>query len=620
MTDPTKPKGPTPDQAATPVERGRADRAGTEAHSTPTVNVTTSVLWLLIFSVLSVDWLLPLRGLLSTALLVAASALFLPWSLLVVSSSKASARAPLAPDGDHKLRGLFLHLALIAMVLGLLVAKWLVLQAAGTDPAFAESSRSYSLGLLVLMTFGIVGRGLGAARFITIVAEHPARLMAISFGFTGILGTFLLSLPVSVNSMDRVSLVDNLFMAFSAVCVTGLAVVSIPETYSLFGQAVLLGLVQVGGLGIMVLSSAIALVVGQRMRVRSSAVLTEMVDGGSIASLRRTVLMICVYTLLIEGVGALLLLPQLEVYPEIRDRVGHPIAGAGSAEWAAVFHAVSAFCNAGFSNLHGGLMPFTGKPGILGVASVLIVLGGIGFPVLDELARAIVLRLRRRRLPLFSLSSRVALRVTGLLLLAMTFAYLVLEWRHSFNQLSYGERFLAALFQSASARTAGFNVVDVGAMLPATLLLTTAAMFIGASPSSTGGGIKTTTFAALFAGLRAELTGKAPRLLSREIPDTVIRKAIGVAFLSILIVFSAFFLMLLFESHPALDLMFEVVSAFSTTGLSTGITPRLTIPGKLVITALMFVGRIGPLTLALAVAIKAKPSTVALPQERLMIG
>jgi len=264
-------------------------------------------------------------------------------------------------------------------------------------------------------------------------------------------------------------------------------------------------------------------------------------------------------------------------------------------------------------------MPFTGKPGILGVASVLIVLGGIGFPVLDELARAIVLRLRRRRLPLFSLSSRVALRVTGLLFLAMTFAYLVLEWRHSFSQLSYGERFLAALFQS-TARTAGFNVVDVRAMLPATLLLTIAAMFIGASPGSTGGGIKTTTFAALFAGLRAELTGKAPRLLNRQIPDTVIRKAIGVAFLSILIIFSAFFLMLLFESHPALDLMFEVVSAFSTTGLSTGITPRLTIPGKLVITALMFVGRIGPLTLALALAIKAKPSTVALPQERLMIG
>jgi trk system potassium uptake protein TrkH len=307
-------------------------------------------------------------------------------------------------------------------------------------------------------------------------------------------------------------------------------------------------------------------------------------------------------------------------HPDISQRFGSDIAGPGSPRWAAVFHAVSAFCNAGFSNMTAGLVPFVGSPVVALTVAGLIVLGGVGFPVLDELSRALFTRLRGKRVPTLSLHCRIALRTTALLLGGMTLAYFVLEWRSSMKDLALHERLFASVFQSASARTAGFNIVNIGAMNSAVLLLTCAAMFIGACPGSCGGGIKTTTFAVLFAGLRSELSARPPRLLNREVPQPVIRRAIGVAFLSMTLVFVITFLLLLLERHTPLEIVFEVVSAFSTTGLSTGITPNLSIPGKLIITFTMFIGRIGPLTLALALARAAQTRALELPQERVMIG
>jgi trk system potassium uptake protein len=207
-----------------------------------------------------------------------------------------------------------------------------------------------------------------------------------------------------------------------------------------------------------------------------------------------------------------------------------------------------------------------------------------------------------------------------LLLAGLAIGYVVLEWTNVLSPLAYQDRVMVAVFQSASARTAGFNVVDLGQFLPATLVLTCAAMFIGAGPGSTAGGIKVTTFAALFAGLRAELQASPPQLLNRRLPDGVIRKAIGVVFLSLLIVSVVFFSMLLLEPHAPLSLLFEVISAFSTTGLSTGITPSLSTPGKLLITLTMFAGRIGPMTLALALSVKTEQRPVQLPCERVTIG
>jgi trk system potassium uptake protein TrkH len=194
------------------------------------------------------------------------------------------------------------------------------------------------------------------------------------------------------------------------------------------------------------------------------------------------------------------------------------------------------------------------------------------------------------------------------------------EWTHAFAGLPYHERLYAAVFQAATARTAGFNVVDLALLAPASVALTSFAMFIGASPGSTGGGIKVTTVAALFAGFRGELLGRAPTLANRTLPDAVIRKAIGVTSLSLVIVGIAFVLLLLVESHPPFDLLFEAISAFSTTGLSTGITPKLSTPGKLLIVVMMYIGRIGPLTLALALASKAEQRVLRLPEERVLIG
>jgi len=576
--------------------------------------------WLLVVSgsLLGVDWFLPLRGPLSIVLTLALTVVSVPWAVHVV---RKDARDRTASFLAGRGRGLPAHFAMIALCGGFLFAKWLTLyHARATDPEYLGASRTYALALGLVMALGLAGRGLRITRFLTAVSAHPARLMALSFGVTGVFGALLLSLPVSMATLRGVSLIDNLFMSFSAVCITGLAVTSVPETYSLFGEVVLCALVQIGGLGIMVLSAAVAVIAGQRMRVKSSAVLAQMVDATSLSSLRRTVMVICAYTFAIEGAGALFLHTQFMEHPELLQQTGPDVSGPSGVIWASIFHSVSAFCNAGFSNVNPGLLPLAGNQALLFTIALLIVLGGIGFPVLDELGQRLVQRLRRRRAPFLTLHTRVALWTSGILLAAMSVAYGALEWTASLSPLGYLDRVTAALFQSASVRTAGFNVIDIGAMRPATLVLTCAAMFIGAGPGSTGGGIKITTLAALFSGMRAELRARPPTLFDRRLPETVIRKAVGVAFLSLVIVLVGFFLLLLVEDHPPLELAFETVSAFSTTGLSTGITPELGVPGKLLVMLMMFIGRIGPLTLALAVSAKIQDRALELPQERVLIG
>lgn len=581
---------------------------------------------LLLAALLGVDWLWPLRGLVSFGLALAISALSLPWAVLTLRFLSHDSDDSLDPRRrwqvrERRLRGLSLRVALVLLVATFLAAKWWVLlESGGTNRHFAGAARSYDLGLALMMGLGLLARDLRASRFLATASLRPARLMALSFGGAGLAGTLLLSLPVSSKSMTHVSLVDNLFMAFSAVCVTGLSSVSVAQTYSLPGQIVVLALIQLGGLGIMVLSAALAIASGQRLRLKSSAALTEVVDGASLATLKRSVLTICGLTFSMEALGVAALYFEWREHPPLELLAGHPMAGAGSVLWAATFHAVSAFCNAGLSNLEGGLVSFNGQPLTLSLIGSLVVLGGLGFPVLDELLRSAFKRLRRQRVPSLSLHSRVVLRTSGLLLGVMLLAYAALEWRASLAGLSYHERVLAAGFQSMVVRSAGFNVVDVGAMAPATLLLTCAAMFIGAGPGSTGGGVKVTTLVALFAGLRAELGARAPRILDRSLPDQVIRKALGVAFLSLSIVLASFFLLLILEQHPPLALAFEAVSAFSTAGLSTGITGELSVPGKLLISFMMFAGRIGPLTLALALSAHSEQRGVALPQERMLIG
>jgi trk system potassium uptake protein len=562
-----------------------------------------------------VDWLFPLRDPLSFGISGALTVLALPWTFALLRPD---------PAGSPARAGRLLWLARIAafgLLAAFLAAKWQMLLRATNAPGdFVAGYKNYTLAAFVAFAIGTLVRSLRLARFVRAAADQPARLMALSFGITGLLGALMLSLPFSTREVHGVSLVDNLFMSFSAVCVTGLSVNNLADTYSITGQVVLCALIQVGGLGIMVLSAAISILAGQKLRMKSSAVLAEMVDVSSLKDVRRTIVGIVTYTLALETAGAFLLYFHFARHPEIATRFGSGLSGAGDPRWAAIFHAVSGFCNAGFSNFQAGLGPLVGSPVVMLTVSCLIVLGGIGFPVLDELVRSALTRLSGKRATAFSLHTRIALRTTALLFALLALVLFALEWRHSMKDLSVGERVLASIFQSASARTAGFNVVDIGKMHVAVLVLTCAAMFIGACPGGTGGGIKTTTLAVLYAGLRSELVARSARLLDRRVPFAVIRRASGVAFMSMVIVFSVFFLLVLFEPHEPLSLVFETVSAFSTTGLSTGITPTLSTPGKLLVTFTMFIGRIGPLTLALAFARAVEPRTVEPPEERVMIG
>jgi trk/ktr system potassium uptake protein len=327
---------------------------------------------------------------------------------------------------------------------------------------------------------------------------------------------------------------------------------------------------------------------------------------------------IVVGTLAIEAIGAVLLWLQFE---------GDPRAEGHSVAWLAVFHAVSAFCNAGFALFNGNLMPFHDDFGVQAIVMMLIVLGGLGFPVIREvvlLVRGRIAHLAVRdapRPPRLALTARVVLVTTGVLLVLGTVLTLAFEWSTGLAHLSGPERVLAALFHSVSTRTAGFNTVDIGRFGAPMLLWTCVLMFVGGSPGSTAGGIKTTTIATLFATLRGEMRGREPQLGNRALAPEVVRRATAVVAISMGIVLCSLTLMTIVEKQDFMKLLFEVCSAFGTTGLSTGITPTLSVAGKLVIAATMFVGRCGPLTIALAVAsAEASRQPYRLAREGLPIG
>lgn len=497
-----------------------------------------------------------------------------------------------------------------------------------------DAYRHYASFVLAIFLLGLLGRGSRMGRFLASVADHPARLMALTFGVVAVLGGFLLTLPISLQRIGDASFVDGLFTSMSAVCVTGLAVNDICATYTFFGQVVLVGLMQIGGLGIMVLSSAVVILAGRRLRARGSVVLAEMIDSDSVAALRRTLKTITIATLCIEAVGAIVLYIAFSNVPEIAlgPESPHPAAGAGSVLWSAIFHSVSAFCNAGFSLSHGNLIHFTGSWWVSGTIAALVTVGGIGFPVLEELA--VRIRDQRRGIvpPKLSLHTRIVLLASAFLVLVGTLAFLFLERDGVLAERPAHERILSALFQSVTTRTAGFNTLDFSVMGSPIILLTCFLMFVGASPGSTGGGIKTTTFAVLFSAFRAEVkSSPVVRLLDRAIPAPTVRKALGVAVVSITFVAAISFILLITEADllrtryegdalGPLRILFETVSAFATCGLSTGITQHLSVAGKLVITFTMFVGRIGPLTLALAASSKPKQEGFTPPEERVLIG
>ncbi len=550
-----------------------------------------------------VDYVLASRTLIAS-LFTAVQALFLP-ALGVFLWRGLSARLRAMP--------VVVSLAVLGAGCLVLLARLELLLAADV-PGRVAAYRTFIVVGLVVQGVGLVLRGDPLERALRLVGDHQARLMAASFGLAALVGALLLTLPQALQHIHQISFVDALFTATSALCVTGLSVNVVGQTYTHFGQAVILGLMECGGLGIMVLYSFFAVLAGQRLQLRRAVVMTEMIDTQSLAALRRTLVGIVTLALVVQGVGALILYYAFALH-------GPEPCGTTDAVWNAVFHAVSAYSNAGLSLYHQSLVPFARSFSVSLTIMALMLVGGIGFPVGFEVIRRGMHRLRGRRPERLSLHTRVVVWTTLLLVLGGAIPYLVLEWNRSMQGLDLGGRVLTALFQSVTTRSAGFNTLDFGRMAPATLFVSCALMFIGASPGSTGGGIKTTTFAVLLASFRAELQRREQVcLMGRAIPMALQRRALGVGFLGIVTVGGFTFLLLLTERHEPLKLLFEVMSALATTGLSTGITPELSVFGKILVILAMFVGRLGPLTVALAFARELSPTHTTLPEERLGIG
>lgn len=544
---------------------------------------------------------------------VVLGALQIAGAAVVVPSIGSRWRAGFAPRGVA-----LVEAAAIASVLLFVYAKSRVLVELalegledGADAALGDAGVLYSVLLFASAAAGLVARSRPLRGIAALSIASPARLMVTSFVVAIGVGTLLLTLPISVARLESVSVLDALFTATSAACVTGLAVNDVSQAYTRFGHVVIALLVQAGGLGIMTLGATAAAFAGRRLRVRSAASMAELLDADSLASLRRLVRRIVVGTVLIETAGAAALYPAFRADPRT----------AGDAVFHAAFHAVTAFCNAGFALFSDNLVGFVHRPDVCGIIALLVLLGGLGFPVLDELATAAVDRIRRAPRRRLTLHARLALAMSGALVLAGALPILLLELGASMAHLPWPSRALAALFTSISARTAGFNTVDLGRAHPATLLLVMGLMFIGASPASTGGGTKTTTFAVFLASLRAHVRGR-PRaeIAARTLPEAVLSRALTVTAISAVVAAASGFALLVLEDHAPLRLLFEACSAFGTAGLSTGITASLGAPAKLVLIATMLVGRVGPLTVALALGESAPRRPVAYPEERVLVG
>ena len=444
-------------------------------------------------------------------------------------------------------------------------------------------------------------------RLYKLLTENPPITVMLSFIFVILSGTILLMMPVSSAQGQVTVPVDALFIATSATCVTGLVVVDVGTHFSLFGQIVILLLIQVGGLGLMTISTAFAIALGQRLTLKLESAMYKVVGGSQSLNVLVLLKNIMLATLIIEGIGAAFLY--------IRFSSDYPLQ---QAVYYSIFHAVSAFCNAGISPFPDNLNSYVGDYIITLGVSGLIILGGLGFNVIIDLQHYIFRKDKVRKL---ALHSKIVLLVTALLLVFGTLTFFFTEYHGAMKGFSVSNKILASWFQSVTSRTAGFTTIDNGALCKASLLITIFLMFIGASPGSTGGGIKTTTFTVLVLSIIGMFKGTRDlSIFNRRIPNSNSREATSLIVLSAMIIFVVLFVLLLIEPFSFDKILFEAVSAFGTVGLSTGITPLLTTLGKLLISLLMYVGRIGPLTLIYAFAVRKSAVNLGYAEEKIAIG
>jgi len=567
-------------------------------------------------------------------------------------------RFALAARPLEYLRHNWTDFALIGVaVIFAIVGRRLFSRILGAGALYVLITQAYILVALILRGVGVNLRFAGSG-------VHPTWLLIGSFAFFCLAGSGLLMLPAATPVERPITYQDALFTATSATCVTGLIVRDTGADFTPFGQAIILALIQMGGLGIMLFGTMLATLVGKGLSVRGSDALGQMVGAAGIGRLARIVKFVVVFTFAIELVGAVLLYPMFAGPQGTTPRLPE----TAHAVWNSMFHSISSFCNAGFSlygeNMMAGVregwtVPLRDRWQVLGVMAPLIVLGGLGFPVLQDCAsygrgllRRVVHRLGSSRLTgakpphraALSLHSKIVLSTSAVLIVVGALVLVLIEpasdvrpQRHriganpigpvrdgkdTWRDLRTPRRVREALFQSVSARTAGFNTFDEAELSDAGKLWTCGLMVIGGSPASTAGGMKTVTAALLLLTVYSVMTRRSElEVFKRSITSELLRRTVTLATLYLMLVALTVLLLCIAMPGVALvDLLFEACSACGTVGLTTGVTPHLNFMGKSVIIGAMFLGRIGPVTLLLALTTHLRHVRYAYPSEDVVIG
>ena len=442
----------------------------------------------------------------------------------------------------------------------------------------------------------------------------PAQVMVIGFGALILLGGFMLNLPIASKNGESIGFLNALFTSTSAVCVTGLVVVDTGTYWSEFGQFIIITLIQTGGLGFMTIATMFSLLTRKKINLRERLLIKESLNQGDLSGLVKLTRYIIMMTFVIEGIGALLL--SIVYIPKL---------GLLRGIWYSIFHSISAFCNAGFdlmgsiSGEYSSLTYFVDNSLINFAICGLIILGGIGFPVLLDI-------INNKKYSKLNVHSKIVINTSAILIAIGVFFIFIAEFNNSntLGSLNMKEKLLSSIFQSVTLRTAGYNTIDLSLLGESTLFLMVILMLIGASPASTGGGLKTTTIATLFLTVKSFILGKEDiEVYQRRISDATVKKSLGIFFIGVFIVlFGTLMLTIVNPEFTLLESVFEVISAYATVGLSIGGTPSLTALGKVIIIMLMFLGRVGSLTIFVALLSKSTraKSKIRYAEGKIIVG
>lgn len=440
---------------------------------------------------------------------------------------------------------------------------------------------------------------------IKIFELNPPRVLALGFASLIIIGGMLLNLPYATQNGDSIGFINALFTAASSVCVTGLVVVNTAEYWSLFGQIVIIILIQIGGLGVMTMATAGALVIGKKITLKERLIIKEQLNQTTMSGLVKLTIYVLISTFAIEAVGAILL--SFRFIPDY---------GLAGGIWQSVFHSISAFCNAGFDITGSSISPYVDDLLVNGVISALIILGGLGFAVFLDIFKF-------KSFKRLKIHTKLVLTITLFLILLGTIGFMITEYTNpnTIGNVSMPSKIISSFFQSVVTRTAGFNSVNIGGLRDTTVFFFIILMFIGGSPGSTAGGIKTTTFGILILTTISVIKGNRDvTVFKRRINEDAINRSLAIVTVGVTWIIIVATILTMTETSTFLDLLFETTSAFATVGLSRGITPDLSNIGKIIIAITMYAGRLGVLNMAFAFAQKNQACKYRYTEGKIMVG